>query len=339
MASTSASSATSHRTARALWPSEDSSSAAERTAFSFTSASTTEAPDSAKAFAVARPSPDPAPVTSATLPSKDMFMTISSFDWRVASWLVGTFCEDIFRDGQRRKDVGPADIECEMRDGLRGLRLRQPVIHRPVEMRRKLGCLSIGDQRADGDETAVPWRKIRAQPQVTEQHVGRVLHDTRKGRAKLLLDCRCPPRFGSFVERQRRYGNSRKLIGADVAGGKDILGDGNRRHRVGPAGIEGEVCDDFRNLARSDVVIEREIEMIWHLDRLIARDQGCQRHDAAVAGCKAGAPPYVAEETALRVGLQRRSDLSHVLIRQHRLRSGHGDGLLCAGRWHRHQQK
>src|SRR5437879_12789833 len=125
MAFTWASSATSQGIANALCPCACSASAAERTDVSFQSARTTEAPDSAKAFAVARPSPDPAPVTSATLPSKDMFMTISSFDWRVALRLVGTFCEDIFRDGQRRKDVGPADIECEMRDGLRGLRLRQ----------------------------------------------------------------------------------------------------------------------------------------------------------------------------------------------------------------------
>jgi hypothetical protein len=48
---------------------------AERTASSFQSANTTGAPDSAKAFAVARPSPDPAPVTSATLFSYDMFIT------------------------------------------------------------------------------------------------------------------------------------------------------------------------------------------------------------------------------------------------------------------------
>jgi hypothetical protein len=59
-------------------PGNEFSSAAERAASSFQSANTTEAPDSAKAFAVARPSPDPAPVTSATLFSKDMFITSSS---------------------------------------------------------------------------------------------------------------------------------------------------------------------------------------------------------------------------------------------------------------------
>src|SRR5437879_4003382 len=77
MASTCASSATSQRMAIALWPCAASSSAAVRAAFSFQSASTTEAPDSAKALAVARPSPDAAPVTSATFPSNEMFMNIS----------------------------------------------------------------------------------------------------------------------------------------------------------------------------------------------------------------------------------------------------------------------
>ena len=50
-----------------------SSSAAERTASSWTSASVTAAPASAKALAVARPMPEAAPVTSATLSLKDQF--------------------------------------------------------------------------------------------------------------------------------------------------------------------------------------------------------------------------------------------------------------------------
>jgi hypothetical protein len=44
--------------------------AAACTSFSFQSAKITDAPDSAKAFAVARPNPDAAPETSATLFSK-----------------------------------------------------------------------------------------------------------------------------------------------------------------------------------------------------------------------------------------------------------------------------
>src|SRR5882724_1131372 len=63
--------------AMALWPCVVSASTAACTALSFRSASATDAPDSAKAFAVARPSPDAAPVTSATFPSNEIFMTKS----------------------------------------------------------------------------------------------------------------------------------------------------------------------------------------------------------------------------------------------------------------------
>lgn len=72
IASTSSSFETSQRIARVLKPLSASSFAAARTSFSFTSAKATEASDSAKAFAVANPSPDAAPVTSATLPSNKM---------------------------------------------------------------------------------------------------------------------------------------------------------------------------------------------------------------------------------------------------------------------------
>src|SRR4051794_4975010 len=82
MASTSPSLATSQRMARASCPLAAKSAAAERTDSSFQSASTTEAPASAKAFAVARPSPDPAPVTSATCFSNEIFVV--QLLWSVA---------------------------------------------------------------------------------------------------------------------------------------------------------------------------------------------------------------------------------------------------------------
>src|SRR6266568_3463085 len=89
MASTCASSDTSQRMASVLWPWATNSLAADCAASSFQSASTTEAPDSANALAVARPNPDAAPVTSATLFSKDMIMTSSSvFEWVISRFLV-----------------------------------------------------------------------------------------------------------------------------------------------------------------------------------------------------------------------------------------------------------
>jgi hypothetical protein len=32
-----------------------------------------------------------------------------------------------------------------------------------------------------------------------------------------------------------------------------------------------------------DTIIERHVEIVWHLDRLIARDQSCHGNDAAVS--------------------------------------------------------
>jgi hypothetical protein len=40
--------------------------------------------------------------------------------------------------------------------------------------------------------------------------------------------------------------------------------------------------DDLGNLARFDAVIEREVEIAGHLDRLVARNQGANGDDAAV---------------------------------------------------------
>ena len=65
-----ASSLTSQRTAIALWPAATNFSAAAFTTSSLKSASTTAAPASANACAVASPMPAAAPVTSATLPLK-----------------------------------------------------------------------------------------------------------------------------------------------------------------------------------------------------------------------------------------------------------------------------
>ena len=118
-----------------------------------------------------------------------------------------------------------------------------------------------------------------------------------------------------IVDWQRRHGNGWKLIGTDVARHKDLPRAGDCRHRITPAGVERQVRNDLRDLARLDTVVEREVEMIWHLDGLIARDKGSQGHNAAVARREAGALPYVAEETVLCIGLQRRGDLPNVLIR------------------------
>lgn len=72
-----------------------------------------------------------------------------------------------------------------MRDDLCGLRLGQTTIHRPVQVLRNLRDLAGSSQGADSHQTAVPGRKVRTQPEVTEQYVGGVLDDSRNDRTEL----------------------------------------------------------------------------------------------------------------------------------------------------------
>src|SRR5438093_4002162 len=117
------------------------------------------------------------------------------------------------------------------------------------------------------------------------------------------------------------------LIGADLALGKDIFGDGNGSHRIPPAGVEREVRDDLGDLARLDAVVERQVEVVPHLDRLVACDQGGKRDDAAVSWCETRALPNIAEKTALRVLLQGRRHRSHIVKSGHWRRSWSDPGL------------
>src|SRR5437879_3825602 len=199
MASTCASSATSQWIASVLWPLAESSSAAERTAFSFQSASATAAPDCAKACAVARPRPDAAPVTSATLFSNEMFMVPCSLRSANFVWLARTLLEYVFRHRHGREHVGPPDIEGEMRDRLGDLGLGQAIVHPDIQMTGELRDLARGNQRADRDEAAVARHKVGAQPQVAEQHVGRVLRDARQHGAEPLADGLGAVRRWAFV--------------------------------------------------------------------------------------------------------------------------------------------
>ena len=73
--------------------------------------------------------------------------------------------------------------------------------------------------------------------------------------------------------------------------------------------------DDLGNLPRFDVVIERQLEMVRHLDRLVARNQRGERNDAAVARRETRAFPYVAEKTVLCVLFKGRGDHPRILKR------------------------
>ena len=115
--------------------------AAERTAASLQSANTTEAPDSAKALAVARPSPDPAPVTSATLFSYDRFITkIPSAKVKVVLRLEG-----FFGDRDSGHGLGPPAVKCQMGDGFDELGLRDAVLSGAFQVKGQLLGVSTGD--------------------------------------------------------------------------------------------------------------------------------------------------------------------------------------------------
>jgi hypothetical protein len=77
-----------------------------------------------------------------------------------------------------------------MGDDLSGLRAREAVIHGPVEMVRDLGDLARGDQRTDRDQAAISRRKAWAKPEVTEEDIRRVLHESGRYGAGLFLDTR-----------------------------------------------------------------------------------------------------------------------------------------------------
>ncbi len=63
--------------------------------------------------------------------------------------------------------------------------------------------------------------------------------------------------------------------------------------------------DDLGDFGRLDAVIERDVQVIRHLDRLVARDQRGKRDNAAVAYAEARAFPHVAKQRVLRVFFKR----------------------------------
>src|SRR5687768_1176673 len=78
--------------------------------------------------------------------------------------------------------------------------------------------------------------------------------------------------------------------------------------------------DDLRDLTRLDTVVERKIEIVGHLDRLVARDQGSKRDEAAGPRCEIVTFPYVPEQCALRIPREGRGERADIVKREHRIR-------------------
>ena len=101
-----------------------SSSAAERTAFSFQSANTTEASDSAKAFAVARPSSDAAPKVRQRDAGQDIYFgrrnrcMIARVDPRLPDMILASSGEeDFFVKKSRKAAFEPKTFLAKVGDG------------------------------------------------------------------------------------------------------------------------------------------------------------------------------------------------------------------------------
>lgn len=87
---------------------------------------------------------------------------------------------------------------------------------------------------------------------------------------------------------------------------QDALHDRHRGHGVGPTGVEREMGDDLGDLAGLDPVVERHLEIVWHLDRLFARNQDREGHDTAIAWRQVGTAPKITEKRSVRLPLQGR---------------------------------
>jgi hypothetical protein len=100
-----------------------------------------------------------------------------------------TFLETVLCHRERREGIPSTDLEGEMRDDLRGLRLRQAVIHCPVEVVGNLRDLAGSNQGADRDQTAIPRRKVRTQPQVPERNISAQKDSAELSRCGRLRSC------------------------------------------------------------------------------------------------------------------------------------------------------
>src|SRR6266478_6354166 len=132
-----------------------------------------------------------------------------------------------------------------MREHVRRLALRQPVIHRSVEVIRDLRHLARGNESADRDQAPVPRRQPWAQPKITEKDIGGVLHNAWRDCAEILLHTGAALLFGSLIQRQEFYRCRRKLIGANPALMEYLFGDNDRRHRIVPARVERKMSDNL----------------------------------------------------------------------------------------------
>src|SRR3954471_19054163 len=81
--------------------------------------------------------------------------------------------------------------------------------------------------------------------------------------------------------------------------GEDLLGDGHRRERLRPAGVERQVCDRFDQLVFGGAVVLRVLQVEGELLGVPAGDQSRDRDEAAGAWRELRALPHLAEHNVV----------------------------------------
>ena len=104
---------------------------------------------------------------------------------------------------------------------------------------------------------------------------------------------------------------------------EDIFYHWESREDVRPAGVEGQVRNDFCCLCPSKSVIHRLIEMVRNLRCLAVGDQRADRHQASVTGCEVRAKPQITEQNVRGVLHDAGSDGAELLL--------NAGGPLCLG--------
>src|SRR6516225_3871415 len=103
------------------------------------------------------------------------------------------------------------------------------------------------------------------------------------------------------------------MAGADRLFLEHVLGDESRGHRCRPAGIEGEMGDNFAELILAEPIVERPLQMANELFLAAERDQGRAGNQAAVALRKAWTLPDFAEQHPFAEVDQPGNDIANLL--------------------------
>src|SRR5271167_1435423 len=112
-----------------------------------------------------------------------------------------------------------------------------------------------------------------------------------------------------------------------------VLRHQGRGHRRRPAGIEGEMGDDFAELFLGQAVVERPLQMADELPFAAERNQRRAGDQAAVALGETGTFPDLAEQNPFAEIDQAWNDVADLLASGRRLRMSHGFLLIRSSGW------